>query len=57
MQEHGGVIINIASIGGLRAEPSIGIYNGTKAAVMHLTRTLGGRALARRGCSASLPGW
>ncbi len=40
MQEHGGVIINIASIGGLSAEPSIGIYNGTKAAVMHLTRTL-----------------
>jgi NAD(P)-dependent dehydrogenase (short-subunit alcohol dehydrogenase family) len=40
MEEHGGVIINIASIGGLSAEPSIGIYNGTKAAVMHLTRTL-----------------
>jgi NAD(P)-dependent dehydrogenase (short-subunit alcohol dehydrogenase family) len=40
MQEHGGVIINIASIGGLSAEPSIGIYNGTKAAIMHLTRTM-----------------
>ena len=40
MQEHGGVIVNIASVGGLSAEPSIGIYNGTKAAVMHLTRTL-----------------
>jgi NAD(P)-dependent dehydrogenase (short-subunit alcohol dehydrogenase family) len=40
MQDHGGVIINIASIGGLSAEPSIGIYNGTKAAVMHLTRTM-----------------
>ncbi len=40
MEDHGGVIINIASIGGLSAEPSIGIYNGTKAAVMHLTRTM-----------------
>jgi NAD(P)-dependent dehydrogenase (short-subunit alcohol dehydrogenase family) len=32
--------LNIASIGGLSVEPSIGVYNGTKAAVIHLTRQL-----------------
>jgi NAD(P)-dependent dehydrogenase (short-subunit alcohol dehydrogenase family) len=40
MQERGGVILNIASIGGLSVEPTIGVYNGTKAALVHLTRTL-----------------
>ncbi len=40
MQEHGGVILNISSIGGLSVETSIGVYNATKAALLHLTRTL-----------------
>lgn len=40
MAEHGGSIINIASIGGLSVEAAIGHYNVTKAALMHLTRTL-----------------
>lgn len=40
MQARGGAIINIASIGGLSVEPTIGVYNGTKAALIHLTRTL-----------------
>ncbi|MGZ4678213.1 MAG: SDR family oxidoreductase [Acidimicrobiia bacterium] len=40
MQEHGGSVINIASIGGLSVETSIGAYNATKAALLHLTRTL-----------------
>lgn len=40
MEERGGVVLNIASIGGLTVEPAIGIYNLTKAAVIHLTRTL-----------------
>jgi NAD(P)-dependent dehydrogenase (short-subunit alcohol dehydrogenase family) len=40
MQEHGGSILNIASIGGLSVETSIGAYNATKAALLHLTRTL-----------------
>lgn len=38
MREHGGVILNIASIGGLGPEPGIGWYNVTKAAVIHLTK-------------------
>jgi NAD(P)-dependent dehydrogenase (short-subunit alcohol dehydrogenase family) len=40
MAERGGVVLNIASVGGLAVEPSIGVYNGTKAAVIHLTRQL-----------------
>ena len=38
MAEHGGVILNIASVGGLRPELGIGWYNVTKAAVIHLTK-------------------
>lgn len=40
MADHGGSIVNIASIGGLATEPGIGWYNATKAALMHLTRQL-----------------
>jgi NAD(P)-dependent dehydrogenase (short-subunit alcohol dehydrogenase family) len=40
MREHGGAVINIASIGGIRGETGIGIYNTTKAALIHLTKTL-----------------
>jgi NAD(P)-dependent dehydrogenase (short-subunit alcohol dehydrogenase family) len=38
MAEHGGSIINIASVGGMVTEHGIGYYNATKAAVIHLTR-------------------
>jgi NAD(P)-dependent dehydrogenase (short-subunit alcohol dehydrogenase family) len=41
-KEHPGVIINIASVGGLRAEYGLGVYNVTKAALIHLTRQLAG---------------
>jgi NAD(P)-dependent dehydrogenase (short-subunit alcohol dehydrogenase family) len=40
MAEHGGSIINISSVGGLSVETSIGHYNVTKAALIHLTRTM-----------------
>jgi NAD(P)-dependent dehydrogenase (short-subunit alcohol dehydrogenase family) len=40
MAERGGVILNISSVGGLSVEPAIGHYNVTKAALIHLTRTL-----------------
>jgi NAD(P)-dependent dehydrogenase (short-subunit alcohol dehydrogenase family) len=40
MRQHGGVIINVASIGGFMVEPMIGFYNVTKAAVIQLTRQL-----------------
>jgi NAD(P)-dependent dehydrogenase (short-subunit alcohol dehydrogenase family) len=40
MAERGGSVINIASVGGLSVEPSIGVYNTTKAGLIYLTRTL-----------------
>ena len=40
MRARGGVVINVASIGGIRGEPGIGIYNTSKAALIHLTETL-----------------
>jgi NAD(P)-dependent dehydrogenase (short-subunit alcohol dehydrogenase family) len=40
MSQHGGAIINVASVGGMLTEPAIGYYNATKAAVIHLTRQL-----------------
>lgn len=40
MQEHGGAIINTASVGGLVTEAHIGVYNATKAALIHLTKQL-----------------
>jgi NAD(P)-dependent dehydrogenase (short-subunit alcohol dehydrogenase family) len=42
MRERPGVIVNVASVGGLRAEPGLGVYNLTKAMLIHLTRQLAG---------------
>lgn len=40
MKDRPGVIINVASVGGLRTEGALGIYNLTKAALIHMTRQL-----------------
>ena len=40
MQEHGGTVINIASVGGMKFGGLIGIYDTTKAALIHLTKHL-----------------
>jgi len=40
MQANGGAIVNIASVGGMSVESGIGIYNTTKAALIHLTKVL-----------------
>jgi len=42
MSDHGGAVLNIASIGGMTVEGGIGWYNVTKAAVIHLTAQLAG---------------
>jgi len=39
-QRGGGSIINISSIGGLRAEAGTGIYSVSKAAIINLTRAM-----------------
>ncbi len=48
MKDHPGVVVNVASIGGLRTEASLGVYNMTKAAIIHMTRQLAGELGATR---------
>ena len=40
MKEHGGAVLNVVSVGGMRPGPFIGAYNVSKAALIHLTRQL-----------------
>ncbi len=40
MKEDGGVVINISSVGGLGTNPILGVYDVTKAALIHLTKQL-----------------
>lgn len=40
MGERGGAIVNTASIGGLGFEANLGLYNATKAALIHATKQL-----------------
>ena len=37
-QENGGVILNISSVGGLQTSPMLGVYDITKAALIHMTK-------------------
>jgi NAD(P)-dependent dehydrogenase (short-subunit alcohol dehydrogenase family) len=41
LKDNGGSILNVASVGGIRAGAPIGAYNASKAALIHLTRQLG----------------
>ena len=54
--EHGGAVVNIASVGGLATEPGIGYYNATKAAVIHLTRQFAAELAPRVRVNAIAPG-
>lgn len=47
-KERPGVIINISSLGGKVAEPGLGVYNLTKAAMIHLTTQLAGEIAPTR---------
>ncbi len=40
MKEHGGVVVNVSSVGGLSTNQILGVYDITKAALLHLTRQL-----------------
>jgi len=40
MQEHGGSIVNVSSVGGMQPGPLLGAYNVSKAALIFLTRQL-----------------
>jgi NAD(P)-dependent dehydrogenase (short-subunit alcohol dehydrogenase family) len=56
MAEHGGSVINIASVGGIAVEPSIGVYNTTKAGIIYLTRTLAAELGPQARVNAIAPG-
>jgi 3-oxoacyl-[acyl-carrier protein] reductase len=40
MADHGGVIVNVSSVGGLRPAPILGAYNISKAALAYMTQQL-----------------
>jgi NAD(P)-dependent dehydrogenase (short-subunit alcohol dehydrogenase family) len=40
MNQHGGSIVNVASVAGLRPSPFMGAYNISKAGLVHMTRQL-----------------
>lgn len=42
LRDHGGAVLNVASVGGVVAGAPIGAYNASKAALIHLTRQLAG---------------
>lgn len=56
MREHGGAIVNVASVGGLRPSIGIGMYNTSKAALIHLTRQLAGEVGPAVRVNAIAPG-
>ncbi|MFE3281084.1 SDR family oxidoreductase [Nocardia sp. NPDC059239] len=40
MSVHGGAIVNISSVSGIRASPGVGFYGASKAMLTHITQTL-----------------
>lgn len=56
MREHGGSVVNVVSIGGLRHDSGIGVYNVTKAALVHLTKVLAAELAPRVRVNAIAPG-
>jgi NAD(P)-dependent dehydrogenase (short-subunit alcohol dehydrogenase family) len=42
MKDRGGVVVNIASVGGFLTSPILGVYDLTKAALIHMTKQLAG---------------
>ena len=56
MQDHGGVVLNVVSVGGMRPGPFIGAYNVSKAALIHLTRQLAQELAPRVRVNAIAPG-
>jgi meso-butanediol dehydrogenase/(S,S)-butanediol dehydrogenase/diacetyl reductase len=57
MSEHGGSIVNIGSISGNVADPSMALYNASKAFVHGLTRSIAVDHGPQVRCNAISPGW
>ena len=56
MGEHGGAVVNTASIGGMHQSPYMGLYNATKAALIHVTKQLALELSPRVRVNAVCPG-
>ena len=56
MKDHGGSIVNIASMGGVRVEPMLGAYNVSKAALLHMTSQLAREMAPQVRVNAVAPG-
>jgi NAD(P)-dependent dehydrogenase (short-subunit alcohol dehydrogenase family) len=56
MREHGGAVINTASVGGLVVGPNLGVYHASKAALIHLTKQLALELAPRVRVNAVAPG-
>ena len=56
MGEHGGAVVNTASVGGLHFGPQTGMYNATKAALIHVTKQLALELSPRVRVNAICPG-
>jgi 3-oxoacyl-[acyl-carrier protein] reductase len=56
MKEHGGVVLNNASLGAFALFPNMGAYNSSKAALVHLTRVLAAELGPKVRVNAVAPG-
>lgn len=56
MRDHGGVVINISSVGGLTTNPVLGVYDLTKSALIHMTEQLGAELGPQVRVNAICPG-
>jgi NAD(P)-dependent dehydrogenase (short-subunit alcohol dehydrogenase family) len=56
MKENGGAIVNISSVGGLATSPILGVYDVTKAALIHMTKQLAAELAPKVRVNALAPG-
>jgi NAD(P)-dependent dehydrogenase (short-subunit alcohol dehydrogenase family) len=56
MRENGGVVLNIASLGGISLQPGMGAYCISKAALLHMTRILAAELSPKVRVNAIAPG-
>ncbi len=56
MKENGGSVINLASVGGFGTSPILGVYDITKAALIHVTKQLAAELAPKVRVNALAPG-
>jgi NAD(P)-dependent dehydrogenase (short-subunit alcohol dehydrogenase family) len=56
MRDHGGSVVNVASVGGVTPAPLLGAYNVSKAALIYLTKQLAGEVAPTVRVNAIAPG-